>query len=131
MDNKLPNFPVDTQKYIAPSNSQVFSAKGNKKPFNLKWILVVIVVFLMLTLPVGTYFLGKQQGEAVKTARLAQDMTSLGTVPVAITPTPIPVLIPPPIATPIATNSGTLTASGSGILTATGSSVFTASNSAH
>jgi len=129
MENKLPNFPVDTQSYIAPPNAQVFSAKGNKKPLNIKWILIVIVILVMLTLPVGTYFLGKQQGEAVKAANLAKDMTSLGTTPVIPTPT----LAPTPIPTlaPVATNSGTLTASGSGVLTASGSSALTASNSAH
>jgi len=119
MENKLPNFPIESQSYIAPAAKQVFSAKGNKKPLNLKRILMVVVVFLMLTLPVGTYFLGKQQGEAVKTARLAQDMTSLGTPILAAatpTPTPAPILIPTP--TVSASSSGSLTASESATLNA-------------
>jgi hypothetical protein len=97
MENKLP-IPVQSQTYIAPSDNQVFSANGNKKKLNLKWVTVAIVILLLFTLPVGGYLLGKQQGEAIKTANLAKDMTSLGTTPkipmLTSVPTPIPTLAP-------------------------------------
>jgi len=125
MDNKLPNFPVESQNYIAPATKQVFSTTNStKKPLNTKLILAVIFILMLFILPVITYFLGVHQGEAVKAANLAKDMTSLGTPILAAaspTPTPTPILIPTP----------TLVASGSGMLTASDSGTLTASNSAH
>lgn len=109
MENQLPNFPVQSQNYVAPNFLPVQMPGGVKMPMpnlNKKWLLIILVVFLLITLPVVAYFLGKQQGSAEKSARLAQTMNSINITPAI--PTAIP--IPTPTIAPVATNSGTLVA---------------------
>lgn len=111
MDNQLPNFPVQSQNYIAPNSfsPQIPGIPGDAKTskFNLnkKMISIILIVFLLITLPVIAYLLIKQQG-AVKNANLAQSMNSVNVTPSAPTNTPIPT----PTVAPVATDSGTLIA---------------------
>ena len=108
MENQLPNFPVPSQNYIAPNLAPV-GAPGNlstpKSNLNRKWILIILAVFILITLPAIVYFLG-QQGNAQKSAQLAQTMNSINVTPKAPTATPSPT----PTLAPVATNSGTLVA---------------------
>jgi hypothetical protein len=107
MENQLPNFPVPSQNYIAPNLTPVQTpgdAKISRFSLNKKWLLITLVIFLLVVLPVGAYILGKQQGEALKTATLANNMNSINITPSVPTATPTPTLAP------IATNSGTLVA---------------------
>ena len=108
MENQLPNFPVPSQNYTAPSLTPTQAPGGNKPSrfsINRKLALSILVVFLLIALPTGAYFLGQQQGQAIKTARLAQSMNSINiTPPVKTAPMPTPIL------TPTATASGTLIA---------------------
>ena len=68
-----------------------------------------MIVFLLIALPIGAYFLGQQQGETIKSAKLAQNMNSANITPSVPTATPIP---PTPTLAPVATDSGTLVATG-------------------
>jgi hypothetical protein len=109
MENQLPNFPVPSQNYIAPNLTPMPVPGGGKTSsfrINKKLSLSILVIFLLIGLPIGAYFLGQQQGQAIKTARLAKDMNSVNITPPAPTATPTPT----PILAPIATNSGTLVA---------------------
>src|ERR1035437_6410007 len=113
MDNQLPNFPVQSQNYIASNLNAPQVPTGIKTPklnLNKKWLsIMIIAVFLFICLPVIVYFLGKQQS-ATKSAKLAQTMNSINITPGAPTDTPTP--IPPtPTLAPVATDSGTLVAS--------------------
>jgi hypothetical protein len=107
MENQLPNFPVQSQNYIAPNSFPVQMPGGSKIPrFNLnkKWFLIILVVFLLIALPVLAYFLGIQQGQAIKTAKLAPSMNSVNITPSVPTATPVP---PTPTLAPITTATGT------------------------
>jgi hypothetical protein len=112
MDNQLPNFPVQSQTYIAPNLNSPQTPGEIKTPslnLNKKWILIMIVaVFLFICLPAAVYFLGKQQA-TTKSAKLAQTMNSINITPAAITITPT--LTPTPTLAPVATDSGILVAS--------------------
>jgi hypothetical protein len=112
MENQLPNFPVQSQNYIAPNLAPI-QMPGVPAPkalpkfnVNKKWVLTILIVFLLVALPTITYFLGKQAG-AARSASLAQDMNSANITPGIPTTTSIP---PTPTLAPISTDSGTLVA---------------------
>jgi hypothetical protein len=106
MENKLPNFPVQSQSYIASVDRQVFSTKDDKKP-NLKQIIttITIILFLLISLPIIVYLLTRQSNTR-RSATLAQTMNSINITPRP--PTVTPATSPTPTLKPVATNSGEL-----------------------
>jgi hypothetical protein len=109
MDNQLPNFPVQSQNYIAPNLSPIqmpgVPAPKTSPKFNVnkKWVLTILIVLLLIILPTITYFLGKQAG-AARSASLANSMNSVNLPPAPPTATPIP---PTPTLAPVATATDT------------------------
>ena len=102
--------PVQTQTFIASSPTPMQPASGMPKfKIDPKIALMGFVVFLLIALPIGAYFLGQQQGQAIRSAKLAAQMNSFNVTPIpqVSTPTPTPTAVPTPT---IATNSGTLVA---------------------
>jgi len=113
MENQLPNFPVKAQTYVAPGLS---SAKipgvlqVSKLNLNKNWLITILVIFVLITLPVIAFVLGKQQENARQNAEFIKTMSSIKNAPPppTETPTPIPFVVAP-IVTPVATASGTTT----------------------